>query len=155
MKRETEIRVEPIPEKRAFPHARFWTVLGFAAVLAIGAAVRLAPWERSFGPNGVYFAGDGDSYYHALRAERLARDWPRVPWVDSGMDYPYGAEIPWPPLFDQVIATAAVATGPATQEHVGAVAAVVPVILGLALSRWWLSWVRLCSGADRGSTRRC
>jgi len=133
MKRETAIRVEPIPENNAFHHARLWAILGFVAVLAIGAAARLAPWERSFGPKGVYFAGDGDAYYHALRAERLARDWPHIPWFDGGMDFPFGADIPWPPLFDQMIATVAVATGPATQEHVGAVAAVVPPILGLAL----------------------
>ena len=133
MNRETGSRVEPIPQDHVFPHPRLWIALCFVAVLAIGAAVRLAPWERSFGPNGVYFAGDGDSYYHALRAERLARDWPHIPWFDAGMDYPYGANIPWPPLFDQVIATIAVATGPATQEHVGTVAALIPPILGVAL----------------------
>ena len=120
-------------EKHVFPRARLWTVLGFVAVLAIGAAARLAPWERSFGPKGVHFAGDGDAYYHALRAERLARDWPRIPWTDGGMDYPYGADIPWPPLFDQIIAAVAVATGPPTQEHVATVSALVPPVLGLAL----------------------
>jgi len=133
VKQETAIRVESTLEKHAFHHPRLWAVLGFVAVLAIGAAARMAPWERSFGPMGVYFAGDGDAYYHALRAERLARDWPHIPWFDGGMDYPYGADIPWPPLFDQMIATISVATGPATPEHVGAVAAVVPPILGLAL----------------------
>jgi len=125
--------MDPVEGKDLSYKARLWTVLGFVAVLAIGAAVRLAPWEHSFGQRGVYFSGDGDSYYHALRSERLARDWPHIPWFDVGMDYPYGADIPWPPLFDQIIATVAVATGPTTQEHVGTVAAVVPPILGLAL----------------------
>jgi len=120
-------------EKWVRSRPRLWTALGFVAVLAVGAAARLAPWEHSFAPGGVYFAGDGDAYYHALRAERVARDWPRIPWFDAGMDYPYGADIPWPPLFDQLIATVAVATGPPTQDHVATVAALVPPVLGLAL----------------------
>jgi len=76
---------------------------------------------------------DGDTYYHALRAERIARDWPHVPWTDPGMNHPEGAAIPWPALLDQVIATAAVFTGPATPDHVARVAAIVPVVAGVLL----------------------
>ena len=76
---------------------------------------------------------DGDTYYHALRAERIARDWPHVPWIDPGMNHPEGAAIPWPPLLDQIIATVSVATGEPTSEHVARVAALVPVIAGVLL----------------------
>jgi dolichyl-diphosphooligosaccharide--protein glycosyltransferase len=102
-------------------------------VLAVAAAARLATWPTTFGPNGPVLSADGDTYYHALRAERIARDWPRVPWVDPAMNHPYGAEIPWPPLLDQVIATVARATGPATPDHVAGVAAVIPAVAGLLL----------------------
>ncbi|HSN90833.1 MAG TPA: STT3 domain-containing protein, partial [Anaeromyxobacteraceae bacterium] len=108
-------------------------LLALAAVLALALGLRLAPFGRIFTPGGVALAADGDTWYHALRAERIARDWPRVPWTDPGMNHPAGAEIPWPPLLDQAVATLAVATGPATPEHVRAVAALVPPVLGAAV----------------------
>ena len=74
-------------------------------VLAVALAVRLVPWPQVFTAGGVALMADGDTYYHALRAERLARDWPHVPWTDPGMNFPLGAAIPWPPLLDQVVAT--------------------------------------------------
>ena len=102
-------------------------------VALVALALRLLPWPQVFTPEGVVLMADGDTYYHALRAERIAQDWPHVPWFDKGMNHPAGAAIPWPPLLDQVIATAAVATGPPTSEHVAGVAAVVPVIAGVLL----------------------
>ena len=102
-------------------------------VAFLALAVRLLPWPQVFTPEGVVLMADGDTYYHALRAERIAQDWPRVPWFDRGMNHPAGAAIPWPALLDQVIATAAVATGAPTPEHVAGVAAVVPPIAGVLL----------------------
>ena len=99
----------------------------------VALAVRLLPYRTFFRPDGVLLAADGDTAYHALRAERLARDWPHVPWTDPGMNHPLGARIPWPPLLDQLVATVAVATGPATPDHVAAVAALLPPILGAAV----------------------
>jgi asparagine N-glycosylation enzyme membrane subunit Stt3 len=112
---------------------RLRAALLLAAVLAVAGAARFATWSRTFTPDGVILAADGDTWYHALRAERIAADWPRVPWTDPGMNHPYGAEIPWPPLLDQAIASAAVATGGAAPDHVAAVAAVVPAVAGLLL----------------------
>jgi asparagine N-glycosylation enzyme membrane subunit Stt3 len=107
--------------------------LAFAAVLALALGLRVEPYGRIFGPDGVALAADGDTWYHALRAERIARNWPHVPWTDPGMNHPLGADIPWPPLLDQIVASVAVATGPATPDHVRAVAALVPPILGIAV----------------------
>ena len=112
---------------------RLRAALLVASVLALAAVARVAPWSRTFTPDGVVLAADGDTWYHALRAERIAAGWPRVPWTDPGMNHPYGAEIPWPPLLDQAIATAAIATGSPTPDHVAGVAAVVPAVAGLLL----------------------
>lgn len=95
--------------------------------------MRLLPWPQVFTPDGVLLMADGDAYYHALRAERIAQDWPHVPWTDPGMNFPLGAAIPWPPLLDQVIATAAVVAGAPTPDHVAGVAALIPPIAGTLL----------------------
>ena len=55
--------MDPVEGKDLSYKARLWTVLGFVAVLAIGAAVRLAPWEHSFGqrpPYGILHYSNGD-----------------------------------------------------------------------------------------------
>jgi dolichyl-diphosphooligosaccharide--protein glycosyltransferase len=123
-----------------------------AAALAVGVLVRLLPYPTFFTPGGVLLAADGDTYYHALRAERIARAWPRVPWVDPGMNHPYGAEVPWPPLLDEIVATGAVLTGPATSDHVAAVAALVPVVLGVAgVAAAWALAVALTGGSGWGA----
>ena len=103
------------------------------AVLALGLAVRLLPAGTFFRADGVLLAADGDTAYHALRAERIAQDWPHVPWVDPWMNWPAGARIPWPPLLDELVATGAVVTGPPSPEHVAVVAALLPVLLGLGV----------------------
>jgi dolichyl-diphosphooligosaccharide--protein glycosyltransferase len=105
--------------------------VALAAALLVAALARFGPWKTIFTPDGVLLAADGDTYYHALRAERIARDWPHVPWRDGGMNHPYGAEIPWPPLLDQIVATASRATGSAAPDQVAGVAAVVPALAGL------------------------
>src|SRR5512137_495979 len=105
--------------------------LGLVAALAL--ALRLLPWPQVFTPGGVVLMADGDTAYHALRAGRIARDWPHVPWFDTGMNHPAGAAIPWPALLDQVVATVAVATGTPTPDHVAGVAAVVPPVAGVLL----------------------
>ncbi|MGA8893232.1 MAG: hypothetical protein WB493_16850, partial [Anaeromyxobacteraceae bacterium] len=110
-----------------------WARVALVVVAVVAIAVRLLPWPQVFWSDGVRLMADGDTYYHALRAERIARDWPHVPWVDPGMNHPQGAAIPWPALLDQAIATIAVFTGPPTTEHVATVAAVVPVVAGVLL----------------------
>lgn len=83
---------------------------------------------------GAAFVGDTDTHYHVLRAERIAGNFPSTPWRDEGMNYPKGADILWPPLFDQAIAGAAfvVSRGRPTPTSVERVAAVFPPLLGVA-----------------------
>ncbi|HET9553571.1 MAG TPA: hypothetical protein VFP50_11440 [Anaeromyxobacteraceae bacterium] len=85
-----------------------------------------------YASDGIHFLADGDPYYHVLRATQIARDWPHVPSRDPRLDWPIGADVPWPPLFDQLIATAAVVAGGgrAGPAEVASVGCVVPVVLG-------------------------
>jgi dolichyl-diphosphooligosaccharide--protein glycosyltransferase len=102
------------------------------AVLALALSARLAPWPTVFSNDGVLLKGT-DSYYHALRAERTVRDYPRPPWFDPWLNYPQGAPILWPPLFDQFIATGAWLMGgrEASRQAVATTAALVPPALGV------------------------
>jgi asparagine N-glycosylation enzyme membrane subunit Stt3 len=104
-------------------------------VLLVGLAVRLLPYGLTFTDSGVRFRSDTDPYYHALRAQRIVADWPYVPWSDSRMNFPYGARIPWPPLFDVVIAGLSHLIGAtaATPELVAKVAAWLALVVGVAL----------------------
>jgi dolichyl-diphosphooligosaccharide--protein glycosyltransferase len=141
-------RVNP-SETTVGARGRAGTAAALVAVLLAAVVVRLAGWSEVFAPDGVRLATDGDTYYHALRAERVARDWPHVPWRDGGMNYPYGAEIPWPPLLDQVTAGIARAGGASPDgERVAAVAAILPLVLsaGLALAAALLAGVLLGGG---------
>src|SRR5512135_1790842 len=104
--------------------------IGMGLVLLVGTAARLVPWRMTFTPTGVLFRSDTDPYYHVLRAQRILCHWPRVPWTDANMNFPYGAEIPWPPLFDFLIAALAKAAGP---ERLPAIAAWLALVIGVAL----------------------
>ncbi len=108
---------------------------GLALVVLVGLATRMVPWSMTFTAQGVRFRSDTDPYYHALRAQRIAANWPRVPWTDPSMNFPYGARIPWPPLFDFTIAALAKAAGAtaADPERVARVAAWLALAIGVAL----------------------
>ena len=65
----------------------------------------------------VFDGGDGvvfpayDAYYHLSRALAAMRNFPWVPLFDGGMNYPYGAAVIWPPLFDFMLAAAGIIAG--------------------------------------------
>lgn len=109
-------------------------------MLALGLALRLTPWSQVFTPQGVRFV-DADPYYHVLRAQRIVEDYPRIPWHDQGMNFPEGADILWPPLFDFLIATPAVLIGGAgapieVTETVGAWLSPLIGLVSLPLLAW-------------------
>lgn len=105
-----------------------------AAILFLAALVRLTTWQQVFTADGIRFAGDDDTYYHVLRAQDIANEYPHVRWYDRQMNYPDGAVIFWPPLFDLILATAAVvaAGGHPQPDAVARAAAFVPPVLGVA-----------------------
>jgi len=105
------------------------------AILLIALVVRLSSWTEVFVPSGVRLIGDSDPHYHVLRAERWLHGSPGAPWTDPNLDWPYGADVPWPPLFDGLIAVSARVVFGASprREQLAAAAAFLPVILGLLL----------------------
>lgn len=83
----------------------------------------------------VVFPGDGttvflswDSYYHARRAVFGLANFPHVLAFDPYLSHPDGAIVPWPPLYDFLLAAAAKLAG-AGPERFDAVAAWVPPVL--------------------------
>ena len=86
------------------------------------------------GPAGRLFLGDTDPHYHALRAYRIATNYPRIPWRDERMNYPIGADLLWPPLLDFSVASLAVAVEGRSPPlgTVERVAALLPPIFGVA-----------------------
>lgn len=106
--------------------------LAIAAAVVVGAAVRLVTWSVVFGADGVRFMLDGHPYYHVLRTKELLAG--QLHWFDAGLNHPFGAESPRPPLFDVVLAAAGWVTGLGSPsgEDVERAAALVPVLLGVA-----------------------
>jgi dolichyl-diphosphooligosaccharide--protein glycosyltransferase len=107
--------------------------LAAAVVAAIALLPRLVTWDNVFTAHGVRFIGDGDPYYHLRRAGMIL-DAGGIVWRDPALNYPLGATIPWPPLFDLLIAVPAwvLALGHPSPGFLAAVAAWVPVVVGLA-----------------------
>jgi len=123
--------------------------LWLAAALLLATAVRLLSWPSVFSGGGIYFLADGDPYYHILRARQLAIDH-QLPWFDAGLNYPFGAQVLWPPLFDILIAAAAWLVGgwhPSVQT-VEACAAIIPLVLGVigVGAGAWLAFELIGSG---------
>jgi asparagine N-glycosylation enzyme membrane subunit Stt3 len=106
-----------------------WLAIGVAA-----AALRLFTWSDGYTPRGVHLSVDDDSRYHVLRAERMVEGAPGAPWRDGSMNFPVGAEIPWPPLFDgALIASGWIAAGfsPPDRIDIERGGSLLPVFLGL------------------------
>lgn len=111
-----------------------WLTVG--GIAAAGLLLRLANFSSVFPGGGrVIFSGQ-DPYYHMRRVFMILREYPAVPSWDGMMNFPHGATIIWPPLFDFVVATICLAFGFGPQEVRGVEtvsAFVVPVIGALTV----------------------
>lgn len=104
----------------------------WAAVLLLAAALRLVSWSSLDPEDPASTIGDGDSLYHRFRAQQIAGDFPYVPWRDPLLG-DGGIEVPWPPLFDVIVAGAAVLTyGEPTPTEVARAANWIPLAIGVA-----------------------
>lgn len=82
--------------------------LGLTALTAFVA--RILPYQSAFLGGNVIFV-QPDAYYHLRRATLIVKNFPFCPTLDRYMAYPYGAESPWPPLYDWVIAAISMIVG--------------------------------------------
>lgn len=109
--------------------------LPFVGLLLAAVSIRILPWREVFAPDRIRFLADSDPHYHVLRAKRIVEHFPSIPWRDPAMNYPEGADILWPPLFDLLIAVPGWMLGgqPATVERVAAVLPVVLAVVSLVI----------------------
>lgn len=94
--------------------------------------LRLLTWKTSIAGLGKEFAFvQPDAFYHFRRAMIWAINFPKMPTMDYYMAYPYGAECPWPPLYDWFIAVMAnvITFGNPSKQVVGLIVALLPPIL--------------------------
>jgi hypothetical protein len=140
-----------MPDFPAILRRRWVLASALAAVLAAGAAVRLSPWHWVFGGDEVHVVGDGDVLYHLMQAERLLAAGADAAWTDPGLNHPFGADVPWPPLLDGILAGAGwAAAGGSVPDRPTLVAAAVwvPAVLGvlMVLLAAWLGRALLGGG---------
>jgi asparagine N-glycosylation enzyme membrane subunit Stt3 len=116
-------------------------VLGLAAAVAAGVALRLHTWGQAR-QDGRVRPLDSDSAYHMRRARFAAAHFPRTILFDPLMNFPSGGMVIWPPLYDLALAAPArLASGPgAPADEVERGAAWVPVALaaGSILLTGWI-----------------
>lgn len=102
--------------------------------MLLAALVRSVGVELVFPGDGTVVFALGDAFYHARRALFSFEGLPRVLLRDPYLNYPQGAFVPWPPLYDLALAGAARLLG-SSQATFERVAAWAPVALG-SLTLW-------------------
>jgi len=133
--------------------AQACTVPAAAVAAALGAAL-LALMVRSLGFEGVFLGEDGvvfafgDPDYHLRLALYALRAFPEPLRFDPYLNFPDGAAVPWPPLYDLMVAgsTRLLGGDAATLERV---AAWWPPALGAATAAAvaWMGWTAAGAGA--------
>lgn len=104
------------------------------ATVLLAAAVRSLGLELVFPGDGTVVFALGDAFYHARRALFSFESFPHVLLRDPYLNYPQGAFVPWPPLYDLVLGGFARLLG-SSQATFERVAAWAPVALG-AMTTW-------------------
>jgi dolichyl-diphosphooligosaccharide--protein glycosyltransferase len=95
----------------------------FALVIRI-----MGRWSALSGGDILF---DGfDEFYHMRRIIYGVAHFPQTLWFDSYLYYPKGAEITWPPLFDQLVSATALLLGQRSEGGIEMVGALIPPILG-------------------------
>lgn len=107
-----------------------YELLGALGAFLLGLALRLVFARGSLIGGDVLFYGY-DSFYHVRRIFYTAENFPHALWFDSYLNHPWGFKLLWPPLFDQVVAGAALLLG-GDDKTIEMAAALAPPILGSA-----------------------
>jgi len=91
-------------EHRRGGRGRLYAVLALLGVALLTLLVRCLGFEWVFVGDEVVFP-PGDAQYHLRRSLYTFVNWPSVLLWDSYINFPDGAAISWPPLFDFVLGT--------------------------------------------------
>ncbi|MDO9538549.1 MAG: STT3 domain-containing protein [Methanocalculus sp.] len=111
-----------------------WTIGALIGIAIAALALRLSSLPTVFYQGSIRFL-EPDAYYHMRRIIHAAENFPDIILSDSYINYPYGFEIGWPPLFDQMIAAFSWALGLGNPDiHlIEMVGAVSPVVIGVLM----------------------
>jgi len=104
-------------------------------IVALALGVRVAPrWENVVAEGDVRIA-DPDACYHLRRAERIGRSFPDLAIFDRFVNFPAGAHVIWPPLYDTALAGAVALfpSGAASRGPSIPVALLPPLLFGAAV----------------------
>jgi oligosaccharyl transferase (archaeosortase A-associated) len=99
------------------------------AILLLGLLLRIYAGRNAIQGGNVLFQGV-DDYYHMRRALYTVTHFPNTISFDSYIDYPFGTNITWPPLWDQLIAGSSLVLGQHSQHGIEMVGAALPIIVG-------------------------
>lgn len=101
-------------------------------ILITGFIVRIFTYPKVFESGRIVFIG-ADSYYHMYRVFSFLKTFPNAFVFDPNINYPYGINIEWPPLFDQIIVglSLILGIGKPSVPLVETTGAFMPLILGL------------------------
>jgi len=108
------------------------TKLYFVLISSVAICIRLLSFPKVFVDNTVHPIGF-DSYYHLRRIQFTTTHFPDNVKFDTYINFPYGFEVGWPPLYDQVISFFALIVGFGSPDTltVELTAAFFPVIFGI------------------------
>jgi asparagine N-glycosylation enzyme membrane subunit Stt3 len=107
--------------------------LAVVALAAAAFALRAVYLREVFAVDGTIVFTDPDALYHARRALYGTLNFPAVLSFDPYLHHPEGAPVPWPPLYDWVLAAKAVALGGSLRAFELVLAWAAPVLGALAV----------------------
>lgn len=99
------MRAMPSTPRRALEGRRAALLLALVIALA-SLGIRALPRWDSVVERGRVVVSDPDACYHLRRAERIAQGVPHLAVYDRYINYPDGAHVIWPPLYDLALAGA-------------------------------------------------
>ncbi len=123
---------------------RTGAVLGVLALMCLTLMVRSLGFEFVFVEGEVVFP-PADAQYHLRRALYTYENFPAVLLFDPYINFPGGASIPWPPLYDFLVGAVAFVFASSVRgfEQIAAFSA--PICAALAILPIYLAGVRLGS----------
>ncbi|MBE0524498.1 MAG: oligosaccharyl transferase, archaeosortase A system-associated [Methanosarcinales archaeon] len=111
---------------------KYRSFLFFIIISFIAVCIRLLSYSKVFVNGSISLIGF-DSYYHMRRILYTISNFPDTITFDNYINYPYGSEIGWPPLFDQAASLLAMIISFLSQNKISVElsAAFFPLILGI------------------------